>query len=45
MKDATYGVLVDGRRWQWKEQTRVTPPRLEAQVSTFRAMRLLKGTR
>lgn len=43
IKDATYGVLVDGRRWQWKEQTRVTPPRLEAQVSTFRTMRLLKG--
>lgn len=45
IKDATYGVLVDGRRWQWKEQTRVTPPRLEPQISTFRAMRLLKGSR
>lgn len=45
IKDATYGVLVDGRRWQWKEQTRVTPPRLEPQVSTFRTMRLLKGSR
>ena len=45
LKDATYGVLVDGRRYSWKEQTRVTPPRLEAQVSKFRVLKLLKGER
>ena len=45
IKDATYGVLVDGRRYSWKEQTRVTPPRLEAQVSKFRVLKLLKGER
>jgi predicted phage-related endonuclease len=45
IKDATYGVLVDGRRYSWKEQTRITPPRLEAQVSKFRVLKLLKGER
>lgn len=45
IKDATYGVLGDGRRWSWKEQTRVTPPRLEAVVSQFRVLKLLKGER
>jgi predicted phage-related endonuclease len=45
IKDATYGVLVDGRRWSWKEQTRVDPPRLEERVSQFRVLRLLRGER
>lgn len=45
LKDATFGLLPDGRRYSWKEQTRITPPRLEAQVSKFRVLKLLKGSR
>lgn len=44
IKDATFGVLVDGRRWSWKEQVREVPPK-EARVDRFRVLRLLKGER
>lgn len=42
LKDATFGELPDGRRWSWRKQTRVDPPRLEPRVSEFRVMRLLR---
>jgi predicted phage-related endonuclease len=39
---ATFGVLVDGRRFSWKEQVSVTPPQPE-KVKRYRVLRLVKG--
>lgn len=43
IKDATFGVLLDGSRWSWKKTTRVDPPRPEPRVTEYRTLRHLKG--